>query len=565
MNKCKLGTQPIRFLSNDDFELLHPQGYYKAMSAVAKRSIFLLGMLLLIFQATLLACSGTAKGAGFVVDSPADVADANPGDRVCDDGAGNCTLRAALQEANGLAGTDTITLPANTYTLTLGTELTIGTDLTLNGAGSGDTIIQAATSSADATSRVFHITGGTVAISGVTVRNGSQSAGGGIRNFGILTLANSTVSGNGGGGGIFNIGTLTLTNSTVSGNTSTSNNGGGIYNSGGTVTLINSTVSGNTNNFFGGGIWNNSTLTLTNSTVSGNTTNSNGGGVYNTGTLTLTNSTVSGNTATDFGGGIFNDPDGTLTVTNTTISGNSTDGDGGGIYNVGTLTLTNSTVSGNTATDGGGIYILGGTAELINAIFALNLAPTGPDCFGSPTSLGYNLIGEDTGCGYTAATGDLVGDGANPIDPLLGPLQDNGGPTFTHALLDGSPAIDHIPTELCIVDNDQRGIPRPQGSACDIGAYELVPFVEAIRFNARLSGDEVPSVVETDAKGIFRARLNEAGTELEYVLLVGKIRGLTAAHIHCAPLGEVGAMRGWCDRRYPVRRRSGGYRSGSPR
>ena len=87
---------------------------------------------------------------------------------------------------------------------------------------------------------------------------------------------------------------------------------------------------------------------------------------------------------------------------------------------------------------------------------------------GSPTSLGYNLIGDDTGCGYTPGTGDLLN-----VDPLLGPLRDNGGDTETHALLPGSPAIDQIPTELCVVDTDQRGVLRPQGSACDVGAYEL--------------------------------------------------------------------------------------------
>jgi len=515
------------------------------MSAVASRSIFLLGILLLIFLATLLASSGTARGAGFTVDSPADVADANPGDGVCDSGSGDCTLRAAIEEANALAGTDTITLLANTYTLTLGTELTISTDLILNGAGSGDTIIQAATSSADATSRVFNITGGTVAISGVTIQNGKPSdAGGGILNSGSLTLTNTTVTDNTGssGGGIYNFWTLTLSNSTISGNKSNFD-GGGIYNGEGTVTLTDSTVRDNSGTF-GGGIRNTAILILTNSTIIGNTAYS-GGGISNSfsGTVFVTSSTITSNTAGEDAGGILNSS-GPLTLTNSTVSGNSAGDDGGGIYsgNFGTVTLTNSTVSGNTATDGGGIYIFMGTAELTNTIVALNLAGSGSDCFGSPTSLGYNLIGDDSGCGYTAVTGDLVGDGTNPIDPLLGPLQDNGGPTFTHALLDRSPAIDQISTELCVVATDQRGVIRPQGPACDIGSYELVPTVEATHFGARLNGhEEVPPVV-TDAWGVFRARLDETGTELEYVLLVGKIRGVTAAHIHCAPFGEVGPI-----------------------
>ena len=316
---------------------------------------------------------------------------------------GTCDQDCSLREAIAVADSgDTIIIPIGTYTLTLGAELAIGTNLTLNGAGSGDTIIQAAASSADATTRVFNITGGVVAIAGATIRHGRDSGfGGGIFNAGgTLTL------------------TLTLTNSTLSGNTASG--GGG---SGGR----------------GGGITNFGTLTLTNSTLSGNTasggfgSSSFGGGIGNFGTLTLTNSTLSGNTASGGGG-----------------SG----GSGGGITNFGTLTLTNSIIAGN----------------------------SGGDCDGSTTSLGYNLIGNNTGCSFTAAAGDLVGNGANPIDPLLGPLQDNGGSTLTHALLDGSPAIDQIPAALCVVSTDQRGVLRPQGSACDIGAYEL-PAPASIDFS----------------------------------------------------------------------------------
>jgi len=192
-----------------------------------------------------------------------------------------------------------------------------------------------------------------------------------------------------------------------------------------------------------------------------------GGGIYNGGTLTVTNSTLSGNSAVFDGGGIYND--GTLTVTNSTLSGNSApSGDGGGIINHGTLTVTNSTLSGNSATSGGGVYN-DGTAIIANTIIAKNTAPTGPDVGGPVTSEGYNLIGNSSGGnGFVAA--DLLN-----VNPLLGPLQDNGGPTETMALLPGSPAIDAgsdavVPSGIT---TDQRGAPREVFGGVDIGAFEV--------------------------------------------------------------------------------------------
>jgi predicted outer membrane repeat protein len=333
-----------------------------------------------------------------------------------------------------------------------------------------------------------------------------------------LNITNSTISGNSTqpdafGAGVFNYGVATVTDSTVEGNTASS--GGGLYNSvyaefgwgPGMLTLTNTTVSGNTATQYGGGISNSGVLTLTNSTVSGNTAayydyytyllTGWGGGVYNFGTATITNSTVSGNTAYEYGGGIST-YNGTLNLTNSTVSGNTARG-GGGIFItgiVGTLTLTNSTVSGNTAWRGGGIMggrygdltltnstVSGNTAgfegggifgwELMvtptNTIVADNSAPTGANCESPPVnSLGYNLT-DDTSCGFTA-TGDLV-----VPDAMLGPLQDNGGPTETHDLLDGSPAIDAGSVSCPPPDTDQRGVARPQGTGCDIGAVEFVP------------------------------------------------------------------------------------------
>ena len=187
-----------------------------------------------------------------------------------------------------------------------------------------------------------------------------------------------------------------------------------------------------------------------------------GGGINNSGTLTLTNSTVTDNNAV-YGGGLRND--GTLTLINSTISANAANVEGGGIYNTrdGTLALTNTTVSGNRADDGGGILNAAGIVFVRNTIIALN--PTGGDCSGTVSSQGHNLDGDNT-CNLMHPA-DIPG-----VDPLLGPLQDNSGPSFTHALLPGSPAID-AGDDTVAPETDQRGTRRPLGLASDIGAFEF--------------------------------------------------------------------------------------------
>jgi hypothetical protein len=191
----------------------------------------------------------------------------------------------------------------------------------------------------------------------------------------------------------------------------------------------------------GGGIINlGGTVTVTNSTLSGNSSSSGGGGIYNNGMLTLSNSTLSGNSASG-GGGIWNNG-GTLTLSNSTLSGNSSSpGDSGSILNNNTATLKNTIVSG------GSCLIVGGTPGTFN-------------------DGGYNLD-SGTSCGFTTEKNSL-----SSTDPMLGPLADNGGPTKTHALLEGSPAIDKG-VEVAGITTDQRGVARPQGAAPDIGAFEV--------------------------------------------------------------------------------------------
>ena len=253
------------------------------------------------------------------------------------------------------------------------------------------------------------------------------------------------------------------------------------------VTISGLTIAGgntsNTTNGAGGGIRNTGTLMLTNSTVSGNEAvpvmgPTFGGGIDNEGTATVTNSTVSRNYAA-VGGGIFNS--GTLTLTNSTVSGNSANG-GGGILDAGgagIATVTNSTISGNSAGTGcGGIGSAnGGTLYLGNTILAGNSGGKPADFAGTLKSLGYNLIGKGDGSTVFAA-GDQVGTAASPIDPRLGPLQNNNsGPTWTMALLRGSPAIDAGSNALIPagVTTDQRGpgFGRIYNGTVDIGAYEL--------------------------------------------------------------------------------------------
>jgi predicted outer membrane repeat protein len=344
----------------------------------------------------------------------------------------------------------------------------------------------------------------------------------------------------GSGGGIYNSGgTLTVSDSTISGNGVDFDNGGGIYSNG--ILTVSDCIIANNEAIYGGGILSTgSKLTVTNGLFSNNVAHANGGGISNFGTagsnLTVTGATFSGNSAHDFGGGLYNYAQGgtaailrcalsmnsanngggiwnefePLTVDSTTFFGNSATSLGGAISNkYSVITIRNSTFSGNAATSGyggggaidnGGVYTTAGTVSLINCtlsgnsggrgggvfntnvglvnihntIIAGNTASTsGPDLSGAITSEDYNLIQDTNGCTITGSTAhNITGMAAN-----LGPLQDNDGPTFTRALLSGSPAIDAgdnsvLGPPVSLV-TDQRGFNRKAGSAVDIGAFEF--------------------------------------------------------------------------------------------
>jgi len=324
---------------------------------------------------------------------------------------------------------------------------------------------------------------GTAKLVNTVVLGNLASYVGGIINYGTMTLTNSTVSSNSAtsewasGGGIENYGTLTLTNSSVSANASAGWSGG-ISNTYGPVTLTNSIVAGNSAAASFGGIYNGyGTVTLTNSTISGNTAVQSSGGISNIfGTVIVESSTISGNSAGRNVGGIGNLGDssesGVMTITNSTISANSAGMDCGGIWNADKLTVANCTISNNAAGgSGGGIHLSDGTARLSSTIVAGNSATTsGPDLFGSGFELDHTLIQRMGGFTFTES---VPGSNLFGIDPLLGPLANNGGKTLTHALLPGSPALDRGSISG-VLAGDQRGsdFDRVIGFAADMGALE---------------------------------------------------------------------------------------------
>lgn len=390
-----------------------------------------------IFMTALLIVAGmmpthSVRAITFTVTKTADT-----NDGVCDI---DCSLREAIAAANIAAGADVITLPAGTYTLTLGSQLpAVTSEITINGSGAANTVIQANASPNTATYRVLEVSvSGNLTLNDVTVRNGSCTGG--------CATQNSN------GGGILNLGTINITNSVVSNNRA-GNNGGGMLAIGtGSVKILNSTFSSNTASADGGGLY-----------------------IFSTVNSTVTNSTFYNNTASTLGGGIhiaFT----TLRVENSTFSGNQTLG-GSGISDLGggifaglssTLVVQNSTFSQNGSSLGSGVATFGGSiASATNSIFANSTR--GNNCYLTVVN-GGNNIDDGTSCNFGSTNGSM-----SNTDPFLGPLADNGGLTQTHALLSASPAIDGVTynSPNSSPATDQRGSTRPQGSGYDIGSYEV--------------------------------------------------------------------------------------------
>jgi hypothetical protein len=458
--------------------------------------LFVLAFTIAVLALTAALSMPAASAAVLTVDTTAD----DVSKSACDDSVpGDCSLRGAIVRANGLSEASTILVPAGTYSLTTSAPCTFQThqfgtfslntislclhgNITLVGASSDTTIIDA-----NKVDRVVAVSDYTVEIRDVTLRNGTTQTAGSFD--GVLQ----------GGGGINNGGTLTLVDSVVSGNTAMLD-GGGIFN-GHTLFIVRSKILGNTSAGGGGGITNESyfevtALSIQDTTIAQNVaTTRDGGGIFNFGgAIAIAGSTISGNQAAGLGGGIENiNNSAAIQIVNSTISGNSSGSAGGGIeQHSGTLTLNNVTIANNTsATDqrgeGGGIA-MALPVTMSNTVIAGNHDANGgaPDCSGTIASAGYNLIQTTTNLfrGFLVTTCNITGDTTGNIigqSPLLGSLKDNGGFTFTHAPGAGSPLLDAGRPAGSGSDGnacralDQRGLPRPFGARCDIGAVERDP------------------------------------------------------------------------------------------
>jgi len=381
------------------------------------------------------------------------------------DDAGPGSLRQAIADAApGDSINFSLALPA---TIAVSGTLFISQDLDIVGPGPDLLTVMRSDATNTPLFRVFDVEAGVVSLSGLTIRNGVA--------YDASTFVDNV------GGGIFNRGTLTLSNCVITGNTAPNTSAGGTNSLG-----------------FGGGIFSDkgSQLTVINSTFSANQAGAAGGGIctFEPTTFFAQGCVVNGNSAGEQGGGInFQGRIGTLQ--NCTIAGNVTpeDAAGSALANVlfateapSLLTLTACTVAGNTGTSNGAIAVaglnngLGLTNRLLSTLVADNAGPNFA-FYGTASfeSLGNNLDSDGSSGLVDGANGDLVGTATSPIDAKLGPLQNNGGPTATMALLPGSPAIG---TGACADANgvpllvDQRGFPRPGVSGCDIGAYESQPI-----------------------------------------------------------------------------------------
>lgn len=417
-------------------------------------------VLVLLLSSTLVSPVGAAV---FSVDSMLDAVDAAPGNGICATASGTCTLRAAVQEANALSGADSITLPAGTVLLTLAGideeaaatgDLDVTETLTIEGQGAALRTIDG-----NGLDRVLHVVFPSISPPGLTLRD--------------LTVTGGQVSDDPGAGlyfassGVALIERTVFTDNHVAGSTSSAIGSAISSNAGGVLTVRSSRLAGNSADR-GGALFSNSTLVVEDSAIVDNDARA-GSALMAYGATILRRSLVSGNEAT--GNHTIATETGTLEIEDTTISGNV---DPSAILNAVdvAVTLRNVTITGN---DAWRVVraSTGATVEILNSIVYNPLAVHECEMGGGGllASLGSTLD-RDGSCA-TGAAGDQPS-----VDPLLGPLAGNGGPTDTHRLLPTSPAIDAGDDGSCTLQ-DQRGVARPQDgdgdgrARCDLGAVEV--------------------------------------------------------------------------------------------
>lgn len=490
---------------------------------------------------------------------------------------GSCT-EAAFDTALAGGGVITFSCGAAPFFLVLTTMKTINVDTTING-GSPVTL-----DGADFIQLFTVPSGHSLTIQNLTLSHAKNTfSGAAITNEGNLTVVNSTLLSNtvtglgAGGAAIFNDGNLTITNGSFINNTAGSGGFGGAIENSGSLTISGGYFSGNAApGGFGGAIENTSSVTISGSYFTGNTAGDGGAIETSTTMLNIGQTTFFKNSATNFGGAIagqgmtvttstfdsnsapsagaisgaagtsisqstFSSNDATSstggalenigtpnTVTDSTFYGNHAATNGAAIYNNGGLTVNNSTIAGSTGGDG----IYNATSRSITLENTILVNNTTVNCFNAGTlTSGGNNLDSGSSCNLTA-TGDLSG-----VDPMLGPLANNGGPTLTMALLPGSPAIDAGSNVTC-ASVDQRGVTRPQGGVCDIGAYEL----RALSFTS--SGAFDGWVLETGKGTNLGGSLNSTGSKLN----VGddgsnrRMRGFLSFNTSLLPDGATAVM-----------------------
>lgn len=417
---------------------------------------------------------------------------------------GACSLREAIIAANtnapsgtspgecpsGSSGSvDTIVLPAGTFNLTkAGSESGSAVDPTLGdldivqsvhvqGQATGSTVVDASSLGA----RVLHVDNASaaVALSNLTLRDGFVDNGYGgaiyVENGASLALTNVDLLSNYAdyGGGALDISdsiTVTITGSTISSNSADGSGGGIAATYGSLLTITSSTISANqANGYFsdGGGIDASGVLILTRSTVSGNDAEGRGGGLYVSGSLAASESTISGNDAGDDGGGVYFGFADSSELENCTLSGNSAGSYGGGFadYASDTISVVHSTVASNSA------GISGSAMDPSDAVEVGNSLIVGTCAAAVVVSLGGNIESPGDNCGFDQPS-DQVAVAA--VSVALSPLADHGGPTLTHVPGAESVAVDNALALHCLPE-DQRGVARPHGSGCDVGAVEVGP------------------------------------------------------------------------------------------